>query len=225
MSPVWAIWTRSQVDALGLEDLDLPRAGVAGRARVGHDRRPGPNARPRGRAVDLLDVLGDPGLVGGALDEPRLDLGPLDPALDVGDEEVGDLVGVAAGQEARQVVVGVDAGAGDHLEPGLLGDPAHEVDVAAEEHRGRVADRLHPEPDRRLRRLDRRLVLAARPELALGDASEGGRLRPLQVDRLVARDEVLVDQRRPELARVDRARDGLDRCHRGAVYAASARSA
>ena len=33
----------------------------------------------RGRPVDLLDVLGQPGLIGGALDERALDLGALDP--------------------------------------------------------------------------------------------------------------------------------------------------
>ena len=60
-----------------------------------------------------------PGLVGGALEERGLDLGPLDPLLDVGDEQVGDRVGVAADEERRQVVVGVDPGAGDDLEAGL----------------------------------------------------------------------------------------------------------
>ena len=77
------------------------------------------------------------------------------------DEEVGDLVGAAGDEEGRQVVVGVDAGAGDHLQAGLLGDPAHERDVTAEEHRGRLDDRLHPELDRRAGRLDRLLVVAA----------------------------------------------------------------
>ena len=75
--------------------------------------------------------------------------------------------GVAADEERRQVVVGVDAGAGDDLEAGLLGDPAHELDVAAEEHRRRVADRLHAELDRgrrppRSRRRSRRRRARAR---------------------------------------------------------------
>ena len=66
----------------------------------------------RRRAVDLLDVLGHPGLVGGALDERRLDLGALDALFDVVDEQVGDRVRVAGGEVRREVVVGVDAGAG-----------------------------------------------------------------------------------------------------------------
>ena len=87
-------------------------------------------------------------------------------------------------------------------------------DVAAEEHRGRVADRPHPELDRGGGDLDRGRVAVA-GVLALGDPARGLRLRPLLVDGLVAGPQVLVDQRRPELARVDRPGDGLDRRHRG----------
>ena len=87
---------------------------------------------------------------------------PWMPRLDVGDEHVGDLVGAAGDEEGREVVVGVDAGAGHDLQAGLLGDPRHERDVAAEEHGRRIADRLDPELHRRPRRLDGRPVIAAR---------------------------------------------------------------
>ena len=203
-----------RVDALLLEDLELSGGGVAGRAGVGHDRGAGLDAGARGRAMDLLDVLRHPRLVGGALDERRLDLGPLDPTLDVGDEEFGDLVRIAAGEEGGEVVVGVDPGAGDHLEPGLLGDLAHERDVAAEEHRGRVGDRLHAALDRRLRLADRDLELAFRTghRVRWFLLRARGR-RPLDVDGLVLGAKVLVDQRRAEVVCLDRTGDTLHRRH------------
>jgi hypothetical protein len=177
---------------------------------VGHDRRPGADTGPRRRAVDLLDVLGDSRLVGGALDERGLDLGALDAALDVGDEEIGNRVGVAGLEEDRQVVVGVDARAGDDLEARPLGDLAHEPDVAAEEHRRRVGDRPHPELESGARGLERGIELATGLDRALWDAAERARLGPLRMHALVTRDQVLVDQRCAQLARVDRAGDGLD---------------
>ena len=110
-------------DPLLDQDLDLPRAGVRRRPRVRHHRHPGADTGAGGRAMELLDVRGDAGRVGGALDERRPRLGPLDPLLDVVDVEVGDEVLAAVEQELRQVVVGVDAGAGDDLEPGLGREP------------------------------------------------------------------------------------------------------
>ena len=173
--------------------------------------------------MDLLDVLVDPGLVGGALDERGLDVGALDALLDVGDEHVGDLLGGAAEEELGQVVVGVDAGAGDDLQAGLLGDAAHELDVAAEEHRRRIADRLHAELDRRRCGLDGGVVVLARLEPALGDPACRAGARPLRVDGLVLGAQVLVDQRRPELARVDRPGDCFDRRHLSAAEPISTR--
>jgi hypothetical protein len=164
--------------------------------------------------VDLLDVLGHPGFVGSAFDERRLGLGALDPLLDVVDEQLRDLVRIARDEEGGEVVVGVDPRAGDHLEPGLLGNPAHEPGVASEQHRGRVADRLHPGRQRLLRCLDRDPVLAARwhgPRLTLPDGLD---VWPLDVHGLVAGDQVLVDQRRAELADIDRPGDGLHPRHR-----------
>ena len=66
-----------QIDALLLEDLDLARARPDRRHRVGHDRGARLHARARDRAVDLLDVLGHAGGVGGALQEGRPDVGAL----------------------------------------------------------------------------------------------------------------------------------------------------
>ena len=213
MSPVWAIWTRDEVDALLDEDLDLPRAGVRRRARVGHDRRPGPQARARGRAVDLLDVLGDARLVGGALDEGGLDLGALDPFSMSCDEELGDRVRVAVDEELGQVVVGVDAGARHDLQAGLLGDSAHEGDVAAEEHRGRVADRLHSVLHHSAGAVDGHVELLPWRHRVRRFLLDGACVRPLGEDRLVADQQVLVDQRAAELGGVDRAGDGLDHGH------------
>ena len=63
-----------------------------------------------------------------------------------------------ARRRRRQVVVGVDAGGGDH-QPGPLGDIAHEGGVAADEHHGRVGDRPHAEFERGPRRLERRIAV------------------------------------------------------------------
>ena len=95
MSPVWAIWIFVRRDALLEEDLDLARPGVeAGRewAMIGAPVRT--LARAAARWTFSI-VLVDAGLVGGALDERRLDLGALDPLLDVVDEQFGHEVRVA----------------------------------------------------------------------------------------------------------------------------------
>ena len=153
-----------EVDALLLEDLDLARPRLARRPRVGHDRRPGANARARGRAVDLLDVLGDAGLVRGALDEGGLDLGALDSLLDVGHEEVGHRVGVAQEEELAAGTRRCRSRCRARPEGRLLSETSRmKLDVAAEEHRGRVGDRLDPELDRGLGGLDRGVESARRP--------------------------------------------------------------
>ena len=201
------------LDSLLEEDLDLARAGVAGGPRVGHDRRPRPDARAGGCAVDLLDVLVHSGLVGRAFDERRLDVGSLDPILDVVHEEIGDLVGISIQEELRQVVVGVDPGARDHLQAALLGDALHEADVASQKHRGRLTDCLDAELHGRLRltysdvedligRDLVRLVFLDRPDD-----------RPLVAHRLVGVPQMLVDQRGAELLRLDRPGHGLHLRH------------
>ena len=167
--------------------------------------------------MHLLDVLGDSRLVGGALDERRLDLGSLDALLDVVDEDLGDLVRVARDEERRQVVVGVDAGAGDDSEAGCLRDSAHEAHVAAEEHRAWVGDRVDPELDRGASDLDRDLLVASRRDRVRRLLLGGPDMRELLVDRFVACAQVLVDQRRAELAHLDRPGDGLDRRHAATI--------
>ena len=191
-------------DPLLEQDLDLSWPGVRGRARVRHHRHAGPDAGPGGRAMDLLDPLVDPGRVCCALDEGRPRLGTLDPLLDVMDEEVGEEVLVAVEQELGQVIVGVDTGAGDDLEAGLGRDPDRGPDVAAEQHRRRLNDGLDPVLLDRLRRLDREAVLG----LVVAN------MRPLRRDRLIGGEEVLVDQRQPELVGVDRPVDTLYHGHR-----------
>jgi hypothetical protein len=87
-------------------------------------------------------------------EECGLDVGPLDAALDVVREGGGHRVLGAALPEQRQVVVGVDAGAGNDLQTGLARDPRDEPDVASEQHRRRLADRLHSAVERSARGLD-----------------------------------------------------------------------
>jgi hypothetical protein len=159
-----------------------------------------------GGAVNLLDVLVHAGLVGGALDERRPDVRPLDPFLDVVHEELRDLVGIPVHEELRQVVVGVDPGAGDHLKPCLLRDAAHELDVAAKEHRGGLADRLDAEVHRCLRLAHRDLQDLLGRDLVGRLLLDGADVRPLIADRLVRIAKVLVDQRRAELIGLDHPR-------------------
>ena len=166
MSPLWAICTRER-STPSSSKISICRGAVslAGRewAMIG---APGADAGPGDRAVHLLDVLGHARLVGGALQERGLDLGALDPLLDVVDEQLRDLRRASRDMKnVRQVVVGVDAGAGHDLKAGLLGDPAHKLDVAAEEHRS-LGRRSSSRPARRSPRaaFDRRACRSSGPD-------------------------------------------------------------
>ena len=216
MSPVWAIWTfeRSTPSSSKISTWRIP-VSVCG-PRVGHDRRPGPHARAGDGAVHLLDVLGDAGLVRGAFQERGLDPGSLDALLDVVDEEVGHRARVAGDEEHRQVVVRVDAGARDDLKPRFLGDSARELDVAAAEHPGRLADRLDALLDDRPRALASPPRGGRRPDVARRvHRDHRSQVRPPGCHRLVAVDQMLVDKRRPELIGFDRSGYGLDGRHGG----------
>ncbi len=85
----------------------------------------------------------EPRLIRGALDEGRLDARPLDPVLDLVDEDVRKLILVAVEERLRQVVVGVDPGGEHDLETALVRDPLAELGIAVEEH----GARLHHGPD------------------------------------------------------------------------------
>ena len=135
--------------------------------------------------------------------------GALDALLDVVDEEVGDLVGVARDQRHRQVLVGVDAGAGDDLDAGLLRDALHQADVAAQVHARRLDDGLHAALDGRGHELGGDVLGAFRGHAVERVLADGAHLRELDEDRLVARHEVLVDERFAELGSVDRTCDRL----------------
>ena len=161
---------------------------------MGHDRGAGLKARAGDRPVDLLDVLGHPGGVGGALQEGGPDVRSLDPALHVLDEVVGHRVDVAVREVVGQVVVAVDARAGDDPHAGLIGHALHEAHVPPAEHGGRIDDRLDPP---RLGRVDR---LERRVELELLVVAIG----PLRGHRLVAKADVLVDEHDAQLLGLDR---------------------
>ena len=143
--------------------------------------------------MDLLDVLGHAGRIRRALEERRLDLGPLDSPLDVVDEVRRDHVGVAVLEVVRQEVVGVDAGAGHDAHAGLIGDLLHEANVTPAEHRGRVDDRLDAVSLRGVDGLQRGV------QLGLLVVAPG----PVLGHRLVAETDVLVDQGHAELARFE----------------------
>ena len=143
------------------------------------------------------------GLVAGALDERRLDLGALDALLDVVHEQLGDLVLAAVHQELRQVVVGVDAGAGHDLEPVSSATRFEKATSRLQEQRARLDHRLDAVADDSLGVRQRGLPLGV---LVVG-------VRPLEAHALVGRAEVLVDQRQAQLARIDRAGDRLHARH------------
>jgi hypothetical protein len=170
---------------------------------VGHDRCSGAEGRPGGRAVDLLDPLVDPGIIGGALDERRLGLGALDALLDVVYEQAGHEILVAIEQELRQQVVGVDPGAGDDLQTRRGGQALQSGDVAAEQHRARIDDR----PDSVL--FDRLGGFEREPILVIVITH----VRPLRRDRLVTGEEMLVDQREAEILGIDPSGHRLYRTH------------
>ncbi len=174
-------------------------SGADGGHRVGHDRRARLHAGARDGAVDLLDVVGHAGGVGGALQERGLDVGALDAAFDVLDEVVGHDVDVAVLEVVGEMVVAVDAGAGDDAHAGLVGDLLHEAHVAPAEHGGRLDDRAHA------------VALGG-----VGGEQRGVELellvvaaRPLRGDGLVAEAQVLVHQHQSQLVRVDGSLHGL----------------
>ena len=200
-----------EVDALLGEDLDLARRGVRGGARVGHDRHAGAKARAGDGAVDLLDVLGDAGLVGGALEERGLDVGPLDSLLDVVDEEVGDLVGVAGDERGREVLVRVDAGAGDDLDARSSPRRASSARTSRPRYMHEGSTTVFT-PRSTAAAMNSAATSSASSEVTRFDRvlAHGPHLRELDEDRLVARHQVLVDERFAELGSVDRTRDRLD---------------
>ena len=155
--------------------------------------------------MDLLDVRGHARLVGRALDEGRLDAGSLDPVLDLVDEDRRHRVLVAAQEELREVVVGVDAGGENDLEPALVGHALAEGGVAVEEHRARLDDGPHAMPLHRSGVGDRGVPLALFVV----------QMRELEATRLVGGAEVLVDEREAELLDVDGAVHRLDCGHAG----------
>ena len=119
------------------------------------------------------------------------------------DEHLRDLVLAAVHERLWQVVVGVDAGGEDHLQPGLVRDALAELGVAVQEHRARLDDRLDAVS------LDRVGVGESGIPLGLLVVE----VRELEAGRLVGCAEVLVDQREPELLHVDGAVDALDCGH------------
>ena len=144
-----------------------------------------------------------PGGVGRALEEGGADVGALAADFDVLDEVVGHHVDVAVLEVVGQVVVAVDAGAGDDLHSGLVGDPLHEAHVAPAEHGGRVDDRSHAAvlgaADGEQRRVVLELLVVA--------------VGPLCGDGLVAEAHVLVYERQPQLPLVDRTLHRLNLGH------------
>ena len=135
------------------------------------------------------------------------------------DEEFRHRVLVAELEVVGQVVVGVDPGAGNDLEPGLLGHPARELDIATAEHRRRLRDCLHSALDHGPGAVDRHPELLAGGDRLgrLGLPDRAG-VRPLGQHRLVAEDKVLVDEGLAELLGVDRAGDCLDHRHGAGTY-------
>ena len=128
---------------------------------------------------------------------------PWMPFLDVVDEEVGQVVGVAVLEVAGDLVVGVEAGGDDDLHAGCLRDFVDEGDVAAEAHHGEVDDGRDA-VGFRFGELLRRLLDAGG---AVPEVGEGF------VEALGADVDVLVHEGEAELRRVDGAGDGVDGRH------------
>ena len=201
---------RGQVDALLVEEVHDLQPALGRRMGVGHDRPAGLQARLGHRAQDLLDVVGDPGLVDGALQEGRLDVRALDPLLDVVHEQADQVVDVAVEEVLRheRVAGAVDPGAEHVLDPRRLRDLDREPGVAADvQHRG-IDDRLDAVLHRAAHLRDACLALAR----AVVE------MRPLRPHALRRGQEMLVGEREPEVGRVDRAGDGVHGGHKTGTY-------
>ncbi len=97
-----------------------------------------------------LDARGDAGLVGGALEDSRLDAGVGDALLDVADEHVGHDLRAAqlcaralVVEPERYVVVGVKPSRDNDIELGGGRDAGDARDVAAQPDHGEVDDGVH----------------------------------------------------------------------------------
>ncbi len=112
---------------------------------------------------------------------------------------VGHRVHVAVLEVVGQVVVAVDAGAGDDPDSGLIGHALHEAHVAPAEHRGRIDDRLHPS------RLGGGDCLQRRVQLGLLVVA----IRPLRRHGIVSKADMLVDEDESELLGIDGSLHGL----------------
>ena len=173
--------------------------------------RPVRRAARRSRPMHPLLGRRDPRLVRPDLaDDPGPDPAVPHPALDLGDQLVGEVVCRPAIDEGLRRVVGraVPAAAHHEVEPARLGQAAQPGRVATDARQGQVheappAGRAEP------RELveDHRLVAGQLPVV------------PARLD-VPQRDlRVLVRQGEPEVGRVDRAEDGLDVGHGRRCYA------
>ena len=140
-----------------------------------------------------------------ALQERRPNTGVVDSLAELADEQLGDRLRAPVAQEVRQLEERVDTGRDDDVQVDLLVDPPDAPYVAAEAGGRRIDDRPDPGSPQRAQLLHRvrdphLLVPVARaPHVAV------------VLERLrLHHEDVLVRERRPEVARRDRTQDGLD---------------
>jgi len=197
---MWAITIRAE---------STPAAVSVSSVRVDHHRRPGLDARRRHRREDPRHVADETVGLDRALEETGLHAGVVDALAQLAHEQRRDRVDVAVGQEVRQREEGVDTARDDDVEVDRLVDPLDPRDVAAEPQPGRVDDSL-----------DAGLADLRQPRDRVGDADllvpvAGSVHAAVVPQRLGLHDQdVLVRQRRAELACIDRAPDCLDGAHR-----------
>ena len=118
------------------------------RARRGRPRpRRTPSPRPRVRPVGVAGDLDDAGAVGRPLDDRSGVVVGVDPVVDVGGEEGGDLVGGKEHAPVAVVVVAlvVEPGGGDDVDAAAPADLGQLGDVAAAVGGHRVDDRAQAE--------------------------------------------------------------------------------
>jgi hypothetical protein len=202
-----------------LEDVHQRQAELVHRERVARDRHAatlrgagggtgGPlEARARhARSARGVVLVREPVLVvPRQLDDAGADARAVDPLFDVGQEDRGHLVDVAAGKVERHPAV--DAGGAHDVHAVIRGrDALEQRRLPPEVERRQVDERVDADAARAPQRLDAsadRLVEIEHPR----DAFHGG--RPAR--------EVLVRERTAELGAVDRPGDRVDAGHRGGL--------
>ena len=131
-----------RVDPRLRQRLERDQPGLRRRVRVHHHGSAGLDGGRRDRGENARHVSDQPVLLDGTFEEGRLDAGVVDPFADLPDEQLGEPVVAAIGEEHRQLEERVDAGRDDDVQVDLGVDPLETRNEPPQAVHGGIDDRL-----------------------------------------------------------------------------------